>query len=209
MAASPAEIRGKYIVLEGGEGTGKSTQAARLAVSIGARLTRETGGTAIGQRIRTILHDTTVENLSPKAEALLVAGDRAQHIDEIVRPALITGRHVVSDRFWWSTVAYQGFGRNLDVAEILALTEFATGDCFNPDLVFLLVAGKASLKERMRGRKLDRFEQEGDDYHELVDTGYEYLMGTYKDLGVLVDTEQGIERVARQIRTTCRERLEI
>ena len=109
---------GRYITLEGAEGCGKSTHAARLADALDAVLTRETGGTAIGQRIRTILHDTTVTNLSHRAEALLTAADRAQHIDEIVAPALISGRHVVSDRSVYSTLAYQGYGRELPLAEV-------------------------------------------------------------------------------------------
>jgi len=96
---------GRYITLEGAEGCGKSTHAARLATALDAVLTRETGGTAIGQRIRTILHDTAITNLSHRAEALLAAADRAQHIDEVVAPALTAGRHVVSDRSVYSTLA--------------------------------------------------------------------------------------------------------
>src|SRR5262245_19273875 len=100
---------GRYIVLEGSEGCGKSTQAARLAEALGALLTRETGGTDIGKRIRTILHDTAVDNLDDRAEALLTAADRAQHVHEIVKPALAEGRHVVSDRSVYSALAYQGY----------------------------------------------------------------------------------------------------
>ena len=110
---------GHYITLEGAEGCGKSTHAARLADALPAVLTRETGGTAIGQRIRAILHDNTITNLSHRAEALLAAADRAQHIDEVVAPALAAGRHVVSDRSVYSTLAYQGYGRELPLAEVV------------------------------------------------------------------------------------------
>ena len=89
---------GCYITLEGAEGCGKSTHAARLATALDAVLTRETGGTAIGQRIRTILHDTAVDNLSHRAEALLTAADRAQHIDEVVAPALAATRREANVR---------------------------------------------------------------------------------------------------------------
>ena len=104
-----------YIALEGPEGCGKSTQAKRLADAIGAVLTRETGGTAIGERLRTILHDVTVTELDARAESLIVAADRAQHIAEVVRPALDAGRHVVSDRSVYSSLAYQGYGRELPI----------------------------------------------------------------------------------------------
>ena len=88
----------RYIAFEGAEGCGKSTQAARYAEAHDAILTRETGGTDIGARLRTILHDTSIEHMSARAEALIAAADRAQHIDEVVRPALEAGRVVVSDR---------------------------------------------------------------------------------------------------------------
>jgi len=207
MSASTLETRGAYIVLEGGEGVGKSTQAARLAGSLGAVLTRETGGTSVGQRIRTILHDTSIDTLSFEAEAFLVAADRSQHLHEIVKPALSTGRHVVSDRNWWSTIAYQGYGRELDVEQIITITKIATGEYFQPDLVFVLRASKETLKDRMRGRQLDRFELAGEEFHERVYTGYEYLLDTYG--GVVIDTEKGLDATARQIRSECRKKLAI
>ena len=109
---------GRYIVFEGSEACGKSTHSVRLADALGAVLTRETGGTPVGRRLREILHDTTVTNLSPRAEALMTAADRAQHIHEVVRPALVSGRHVVSDRSVYSALAYQGYGRGQDVGQV-------------------------------------------------------------------------------------------
>ena len=100
MAERPA-----YIAFEGAEGSGKSTQAKRLATQLDAVLTRETGGTPIGARIREILHDTTVENLTARAEALLTAADRAQHLAEVVVPALEAGHPVVTDRSVYSSLA--------------------------------------------------------------------------------------------------------
>ena len=114
-----------YIALEGPEGCGKSTQAKRLADAIGAVLTRETGGTPIGERLRTILHDVTVTELDARAESLIVAADRAQHVAEIVRPALDAGRHVVSDRTVYSSLAYQGYGRELPIEELRSINDWA------------------------------------------------------------------------------------
>ena len=121
--AMPAAPR--YIALEGAEGCGKSTQAALLAAALGAVLTRETGGTAIGERLRAILHDVDVDDLDDRAEALLTAADRAQHIAEVVAPALAAGRHVVSDRSVYSTLAYQGYGRGLDLDELRRINDWA------------------------------------------------------------------------------------
>ena len=114
-----------YIVLEGSEGCGKSTHAQRLGEAIGAVVTRETGGTPIGERLRSILHDTTVLDLDDRAETLIVAADRAQHMAEVVRPALAAGRHVVSDRSVYSTLAYQGYGRGLPLDEVRHINEWA------------------------------------------------------------------------------------
>ena len=131
-----------YIAFEGAEGCGKSTQARRLADDIGAVLTQETGGTEIGRRLRAILHDTSVTDLDDRAETLIVAADRAQHVAEVVRPALAAGRHVVSDRSVYSTLAYQGYGRGLPLAEVRAVNEWAIGDTW-PDLVVLLTVPAA------------------------------------------------------------------
>ena len=127
-----------YIALEGAEGCGKSTQAKRLADSIGAVVTRETGGTAIGERLRTILHDTTVTDLDDQAETLIVAADRAQHMAEVVRPALDAGRSVVSDRSVYSTLAYQGYGRGLAIDEVRRDQRVGDrGDLARPRVVLL------------------------------------------------------------------------
>ena len=197
---------GRYITLEGAEGCGKGTHAARLADALDAVLTRETGGTAIGQRIRTILHDTTVTNLSHRAEALLTAADRAQHIDEIVAPALISGRHVVSDRSVYSTLAYQGYGRELPLAEVRRLNEWAVGTHW-PHLVLLLDAAPEVLERRMRGRQLDRFEQEGDDFHRRVRDGFRQMAVDEPARWVTIDGSQSLDAVARAIRGAVKERL--
>ncbi len=197
---------GRYIAFEGAEGCGKSTHAARLAQTLGAVLTRETGGTAIGQRIRTILHDTAVTNLSHRAEALLAAADRAQHIDEIVGPALSSGRHVVSDRSVYSTLAYQGYGRGLPLDTVRGINEWAVEGHW-PDLVLLLDADTEVLERRMRGRQLDRFEQENGGFHERVRDGFRDMATKEPDRWVVIDGSANIEQVATAVRAAVADRL--
>jgi dTMP kinase len=199
---------GRYITLEGAEGCGKSTHAARLTDSLDAVLTRETGGTSIGLRIREILHDTEVGNLSHRAEALLAAADRAQHIHEVVAPALTAGRHVVSDRSVYSTLAYQGYGRGLVLDEVRRLNEWAVGR-FWPDLVLLLDAEPDVLERRMRGRQLDRFEREGDDFHRRVRDGFRHLAVDEPARWVVINGAQPLDSVERAIRDAVSERLGI
>lgn len=201
-------LRGRYIALEGAEGCGKSTHASRLAAALGAVLTRETGGTAIGRQIRSILHDTTISNLSDRAEALLAAADRAQHIEEVVAPALAAGKHVVSDRSVYSTLAYQGYGRGLPVAEVREFNEWAVNGLW-PELVLLIDAAPEVLERRMRGRQLDRFEREGDKFHERVRDGFRQMTVDEPELWVVIDGSQSLEAVANDIRATVRDRLDI
>jgi dTMP kinase len=199
---------GRYIALEGAEGTGKSTHAARLAAHLGAVLTRETGGTDIGARIRTILHDTSLTHLSHRAEALLTAADRAQHLDEIVAPALAAGRHVVSDRSVYSTLAYQGYGRCLPVDEIRRINEWAIHSCW-PDLVVLIDTPAEVLERRMRGRQLDRFEREDDDFHLRVRDGFRAMADADPNHWVVVDGAASMEEVGANIRRSVTERLQL
>lgn len=199
---------GRYIAFEGAEGCGKSTHAARLATTIDAVLTRETGGTAIGQRIRDILHDTSVTNLSHRAEALLTAADRAQHIEQVVAPALARGRHVVSDRTVYSALAYQGYGRGLPPQEVRRINEWAVNGHW-PELVLFLDAPTHVLEQRMQGRQLDRFEQEGDDFHQRVRNGFHEMARAEPDRWVVIDASSDPEAVARAVRSAVQRHLDI
>jgi dTMP kinase len=198
--------RGRYIALEGAEGTGKSTHASRLAAHLGALLTRETGGTDIGVRIRAILHDTALTHLSHRAETLLIAADRAQHIDEIVAPALSAGRHVVSDRSVYSTLAYQGYGRRLPIDEIRQINEWAVNSWW-PDLVVLIDTPTELLERRMRGRQLDRFEREDDGFHARVRDGFRAMAAADPSRWVVIDGAAGMEEVGTSIRRAVAERM--
>jgi dTMP kinase len=191
--------RPPYIAFEGAEGCGKSTQAARLAASIDATLTRETGGTDIGRRLRAILHDTSVDNLHPRAEALITAADRAQHLAEVVFPALADGRAVVSDRSVYSSLAYQGYGRELDIEEIRHLNEWGTGGLWPTTVVFLDTPDEV-IAERMSRRELDRFEAAGDDFHARVLDGFRTMAAAEPERWITVQAVGSVERVADEIR---------
>jgi len=188
-----------YVALEGAEGCGKSTQAVVLAGALDAVLTRETGGTPIGERLRAILHDTAVTDLADRAEALITAADRAQHIATVVRPALAAGRDVVSDRSVWSTLAYQGYGRGLDVSALREINDWAL-DGLWPHRVILLDAPSAVLARRISDRDLDRFELAGDDFHARVADGFRTMAADHHDHWTVVDADGDPAIVAERVR---------
>lgn len=194
-----------YIAFEGAEGSGKSTQAARLAADMDAVLTRETGGTTVGSRLRDILHDTTVSDLAPRAEALMTAADRAQHIAEVVRPALDAGRSVVSDRSVYSSLAYQGYGRELPVDEVRRINDWATVGTW-PEVVVFLDTPDDVIAERMARRSLDRFEAAGEAFHQRVIDGFRTMAGHEPDRWVTIQAVGSIERVAGEIAAALEER---
>jgi dTMP kinase len=197
-----------YIALEGAEGSGKSTQAALLAESLGAVLTQETGGTAIGTRLRQILHDNDVIELDARAEALIAAADRAQHIAEVVLPALRAGRSVVSDRSVYSTLAYQGYGRQLDLAVLRRINDWAVQGVW-PSLVVFIEAHPDVVANRLNGRQLDRFERAGDAFHERVLDGYRQLAASDPRNWIVVSSEGTKDAVAALVLDAVRQRITI
>jgi len=189
--------RGRLIVFEGGEASGKSTQAARLAEALGAVLTREPGGTDIGKRIREIVLDQGATAMAPSTEALLMAADRAQHVVDVIEPTLAAGKDVVTDRYIPSSLAYQGFGRGLDVKQLWRLsTEFA--GAMQADLVVLLDVPASVAAVRLQGR--DRMEAAGDDFHARVAAGYRKMAAAHPDRWVVVDGNGSVDEVARRVR---------
>jgi dTMP kinase len=175
----------RFVVFEGGEASGKSTQSARLAERLGAVHTREPGGTEIGAALRDLLLDAGTTGLDDRAEALLMVADRAQHVAEVIAPALKAGRHVVSDRYFGSTLAYQGYGRGLPVAELRQLTAWASGNLW-PDLVVLLDVPREVAVTRS-GRRPDRLEAAGEAFHDRVQRGYRALAAADATRWVVVD----------------------
>lgn len=199
--------RGRFIAFEGGEACGKSTQAARLAATLDAVLTREPGGTTIGGSIRSLVLDPTTIGLDRRAEALLMAADRAQHVAEVVEPALAAGRHVVTDRFAGSSIAYQGGGRALPVDEIRDLSRWATAGVW-PDLVVLLDV-PAEVASRRLTRALDRMESEPSTFHAAVNASFLEQAAAEPGLWVVVDGTASIDDVAAVVHAAVVERLRL
>lgn len=215
--------------MEGVDGAGKSTQAPLLAEALGALETFQFGATAIGDALRQILLNPPGRHLDPRAEALLIIADKAQHVAEIVGPALRAGRDVVSDRFTASTIAYQGYGRGLDIAVLRSVMDFATGG-IEPDLTVLLdidpdvalnrlgepgsqlglfdlpLADTGVVSDRIEPA-FDRFEGAGRHFRERVRQGYLDLAAADLDRWVVVNADDLVEVVAAQIISEVRERL--
>ena len=173
-------MRGLFITLEGIDGSGKSTQRELLARELRRRgldivVTREPGGTAIGEGIRHLMVSDATSHIAPTTELLLYVAARAQHVAELIRPALEKGRNVVSDRYTDSTVAFQGYGRGLDLMMIEELNSFATGG-LKPDLtiVFDLDPEMARTRQGSRpiGGLLGAFDEQHSEFHERMRIGY-------------------------------------
>lgn len=187
----------RLIAFEGGEGSGKSTQAARLAERLGAVLTREPGGTTLGERIRSVVLDPAVGSVDPRAEALLMAAARAQHVAEVIAPALARGDDVVTDRFIGSSLAYQGFGHGLDLAELQTLSEWATAGRA-ADINVLLAVPNEVAAERLQ-RPTDRMERLGKKFHRRVATGFLTLAENDPQRWVVVNGVGTIEEVEARV----------
>lgn len=171
---------GVFVVLEGGDGSGKSTQAARLVARLRelgreVMVTREPGATEVGAAIRSLVLGGG--DLDPRTEALLIAADRAEHVAEVIRPALERGAVVVSDRFVPSSLAYQGVARGLGIDEIARLSDWATGG-LQPDLVIVLDVAPAEAAARRAGPE-DRMEREPDSFRAQVNQAYRDLSGRF------------------------------
>lgn len=192
------------ITFEGIEGSGKSTQARRLADELGALFTFEPGATETGKRIREIV--LGAGNVAPQAELLLFLADRAQHIAEVMRPELAAGRVVICDRYNDSTLAYQGYGRRIPLAPLRQLTEEATGG-LRPDLTFLLdVSVVLGLSRAGRRGAIDRIESETVSFHERVRDGFRRLASEEPARWVVVDGERDADTIAAEIRAAARAR---
>ncbi|UDY34427.1 dTMP kinase [Dermatobacter hominis] len=200
-------MSGRFIVFEGGEGSGKSTQAARLAEHLGALLTREPGGTALGARLRELLlappEDGTDDHgdggrMAERAEALLMAADRAQHAAEVLAPALRSGRDVVCDRYIPSTVAYQGAGRGLDPVELARISGWAV-DGLLPDVVVLLEVPDEVALARTGGAR-DRIEAAGAAFHRRVSDSFRAQAAADPDRWLVVDGDGSPDEVEARVR---------
>ena len=202
MASAP----GRLIALEGIDGCGKSTQARLLAERLGALLTFEPGATTLGSSLRTLLLDPDHPPVAERTEALLMVADRAQHVAEVVRPALEQGRWVVTDRFSASTLAYQGYGRGLDLDELTGLVQWATGGVV-PDLTVLVEVDPALGLARRTGSAEDRMEREGVAFGHRVAEGYRCLADQEATPWLVVDGSGTVEEVAALVGVGVQQRL--
>lgn len=191
-----------FITFEGIEGCGKSTQARRLAEWLGSGtiLTREPGGTTLGEGIRALLLDPRHQGMAPVAESLLFFADRAEHVARRVRPALDEGRSVVCDRYVDSSLAYQGFGRGLRLVALDAVATLATGG-LRPDLTVLLdVTVDVGLGRVGRRGPVDRLEAEEKAFHERVRQGFHMLVKRDPHRWLVLDGSAGVEELEALIR---------
>ena len=205
-------MKGRFIVFEGIDGSGKTTQINQLSKWLNESdlipgnnqliITREPGGTQLGKSIRSILLDTSLDK-SPDSitELLLYAADRAQHVNEIIRPSLNKGDWVISDRFCGSTLAYQGYGRNLDIKLIKDLENIATQG-ISPDITFLLDIPVEESINRRKNKKDDRIEKEGREFLSNVSLGFKTLSkdNDWKEIHALRSTEDIISEIKYEIK---------
>ena len=186
----------RFLVFEGIDGCGKSTQVDRLAAAHGWLSTREPGGTTLGASIRSlILHGT--EAPTPRSEALLMAADRAHHVATVIRPALEAGVTVLSDRYASSTVAYQGYGHEGDLDEITRINAIATGG-LEPDLTILLDV-PVDVAQVRRGTEPDRLEALDVSFHERVRSGYLAQAAAAHGRWVVIDAAQEVAAVSADV----------
>ena len=198
-------MTGRLIAVEGVDASGKSTQARLLAEALGAEFTFQFGATRMGEVVRGLLLDPANDSLDDRAEALLIIADKAQHVAEIVAPALRAGRDVVTDRFTASTLAYQGYGRGLDLGELRAMMSFATGG-LEPDLTLLLDVPPELAWDRL-GSSVDRFEGEGREFLDRVRSGYLAMAEADPATWAVVAADGPMDEVAARMLSTVRQRL--
>ncbi len=204
----PAAPHGLFLAFEGGEGAGKTTQARLIAIWLREQgydvvTTHEPGATKVGMRLRALLLDTAHAGMSPHAEALMYAADRAEHVSSVIEPALARGAVVITDRYIDSSLAYQGAGRGLRTAEIAKLNSWATGGRM-PDLTILLdMPPEAGLGRRTRSA--DRLEAEPAEFHRRVRAGFLALARAEPSRYLVIDASQPVDEVTREIKDRIRD----
>ena len=200
---------GRFITFEGGEGCGKSTQIRLLADRLRAAgkevlLTREPGGTALAERIRSLVREESDDPPNSRAETLLFIASRAQVVENVIRPALASGTWVLCDRFADSTFAYQGYGRGLDLDELKRINSFATGG-LEPDMTILLNVSPEVSAKRMRAREAatntdaDRMEKAGDSFHSRLRQGFLELAAAEPDRFAVIQADGSVEEVEEAV----------
>lgn len=204
--------KGLFITFEGIEGCGKSTQTKALAdyfeeSNLPFVVTREPGGTKISEQIRDILLDNANHEMNPETELLLYMASRSQHTGTIILPALTQGKHVICDRYYDSTLAYQGAARALDTQFIDLLIDFATYST-SPDITFLLDITVEESEQRICHRGKDRMEQESKEFHQKVRNEFLNLAKKYTNRYIVIDGTQKPEFITEKIKCEIKQKLD-
>ncbi len=203
-----------FITLEGPEGSGKTSQLPKLAEYIHQRgfdilTTREPGGTSISEQIRTVLHNLENKEMNPRTEILLFQASRAQLVEQVIRPHLNKGGVVLSDRYADSTLAYQGYGHQIDIESLKVLVTFATGG-LKPDLTILLdVDVETGLRRKELKGEWNRLDAYDLDFHQRVRRGYLNLVKAEPERWVVIDASQSPTKVQDEMRRVVAERLNV
>ena len=190
-------MSGLFVAFEGGDGCGKSTQARRVAAARGAHFTFEPGDSPLGADLRRWLLDASAP-MSPETEALLMLSDRSHHVRSVIEPLCAAGTNVVSDRFAASTLAYQGYGRGVNLRDLRAATELAIGACA-ADLTVLLDVSPQVANARREPDRRDRFESQDSGFHDRVRRGYLEMAAAGGDRWIVIDASGDVEDVSREI----------
>ncbi len=189
--------RGRFVVFEGIDACGKSTQARRVADRRAARFVFEPGDSPLGAQLRSWLLDASTP-MTPVTEALMMLADRSHHVATVIEPSLAAGTHVMADRYYASTLAYQGYGRGVDLVDLQAATELAIGSCL-PDLTVLIDIDIDTANERRTRNAEDRFESADAQFHERVREGYLTMASIDRDHWFVVDGRASPDEVAAVI----------
>ena len=197
-------MKGLFIVMEGPDGSGKTTQINLLEqylkeAGYECLITREPGGTVIGEEVRELILNPEYKEMSPVTEMLLYAASRAQLVHEVIGPALEAGRIVISDRFVDSSVVYQGIARNLGISTVAAVNAPGIG-IYRPDGIFFIDLSEAEgIRRKKNQKKLDRMEQESIDFHHLVSEGYRKVLAERPEV-IKIDGGKDIDVIQKKIR---------
>ena len=205
MGRTSRKPTGIFITLEGGEGSGKTTHARRLCEwlrtqGLKALHTREPGGTLLAEQLRNLLLDKSAETIAPETEAWLILAARRQHVDHVIRPALARGMVVVCDRFSDSTMAYQGYGRGLDLRVLRTMNNWATGRLApRLTLLFDVPVSVGLRRRRSRGTTQNRLDRETEQFHRKVRAGFHALARREPRRIMVIDSTQPLESVAQTV----------
>ena len=207
-ASSAVVSRGYFIVFEGIDGSGTTTQSRLLAsylseAGLPVTLTREPGGTPVAEKIRQLVLDPSLEGISPTSELFLYAASRSQHVEEVILPSFNRGDVVICDRYTASSLAYQGYGRELNLEKIKQVNRLAVGECLPDATIYLILPVEVAWARLRRRDTADRLEQTGMALQQKVARGYQEI-AKRDPAGLVFDAQLKIDRLAKKIQDALR-----